>query len=292
MVIGQSASFLPDYSKAKHAAGLVFKALDTVPPIDVYSKKGTYLQKVDGYIQFKDVHFSYPTRPDFKVLKGVNMLVEPGQTVALVGQSGCGKSTVVSLLQRFYDTESGEIMVDKMDIKGLHLARMRSFISVVSQEPILFNCSIRDNIAYGLENEAGMDDVIEAARSANIHEFITGLPMGYDTVVGEKGTQLSGGQKQRVAIARALIRNPRILLLDEATSALDTESEKLVQEALDKAQEGRTCIVIAHRLSTIQNADVIFVMDNGVIVESGTHQQLLSKKGVYTSLVSAQQFTK
>lgn len=292
MVIGQSSSFLPEYSKAKHAAGLIFKAFDTIPPIDIYSKRGTYLQKVDGLIQFKEVNFCYPTRPEVKVLKGVNMKVDPGQTVALVGQSGCGKSTVISLLQRFYDPESGEIMIDGIDIKELHLHKMRSFISVVSQEPILFNCSIRDNIAYGLEETAGMDDVITAARDANIHEFITSQPMGYDTVVGEKGTQLSGGQKQRVAIARALIRNPKILLLDEATSALDSESEKLVQEALDKAQEGRTCIVIAHRLSTIQNADVIFVMDNGAIVESGTHQTLLAKKGVYNSLVSAQQFIK
>ncbi|XP_052083244.1 ATP-dependent translocase ABCB1-like isoform X2 [Mytilus californianus] len=292
MVIGQSSSFLPEYAKAKHAAGLIFKAFDTIPPIDIYSKRGTYLQKVDGLIQFKEVSFCYPTRPEVKVLKGVNMKVEPGQTVALVGQSGCGKSTVISLLQRFYDPESGEIMIDGIDIKDLHLHKMRSFISVVSQEPILFNCSIRDNIAYGLEETAGMDDIITAARDANIHEFITSQPMGYDTVVGEKGTQLSGGQKQRVAIARALIRNPKILLLDEATSALDSESEKLVQEALDKAQEGRTCIVIAHRLSTIQNADVIFVMDNGTIVESGTHQTLLAKKGVYNSLVSAQQFIK
>lgn len=292
MVIGQSSSFLPEYSKAKHAAGLIFKAFDTIPPIDIYSKRGTYLQKVDGLIQFKEVNFCYPTRPEVKVLKGVNMKVDPGQTVALVGQSGCGKSTVISLLQRFYDPESGEIMIDGIDIKELHLHKMRSFISVVSQEPILFNCSIRDNIAYGLEETAGMDDIITAARDANIHEFITSQPMGYDTVVGEKGTQLSGGQKQRVAIARALIRNPKILLLDEATSALDSESEKLVQEALDKAQEGRTCIVIAHRLSTIQNADVIFVMDNGAIVESGTHQTLLAKKGVYNSLVSAQQFIK
>ncbi|CAG2232220.1 ABCB1 [Mytilus edulis] len=262
MVIGQSSSFLPEYSKAKHAAGLIFKAFDTVPSIDIYSKRGTYLQKVDGLIQFKDVNFCYPTRPEVKVLKGVNMKVEPGQTVALVGQSGCGKSTVISLLQRFYDPESGEIMIDGIDIKDLHLHKMRSFISVVSQEPILFNCSISDNIAYGLEETAGMDDVIAAARDANIHEFITSQPMGYDTIV------------------------------DEATSALDSESEKLVQEALDKAQEGRTCIVIAHRLSTIQNADVIFVMDSGAIVESGTHQTLLAKKGVYNSLVSAQQFIK
>nr|AID66618.1 P-glycoprotein [Anadara sativa] len=291
-VIGQASSFLPDYSKARVSAGLIFKILDRVPPIDVYSQKGIYLQDIQGRIRFKDVNFNYPNRPDVKVLQNFNLEVEPGQTVALVGPSGCGKSTVVSLLQRFYDPDSGQVMVDGGDIRDMHLQRFRSFIGVVGQEPVLFDCSIRDNIAYGLDTDVGMDEIIEAARMANIHEFIVNRPTGYDTEVGEKGTQLSGGQKQRIAIARALVRNPRILLLDEATSALDTESEKLVQEALDNVQQGRTCIVIAHRLSTIQNADVIYVIDNGQIVEIGTHQQLLAKRGVYSSLVSAQQFTK
>ncbi|KAK3105070.1 hypothetical protein FSP39_016614 [Pinctada imbricata] len=292
ITIGQASSFLPDYSKAKHAAALIFKVLDTVPPIDIYSQKGTYLERVVGSITFRNVTFCYPFRPEVQVTKNMSFNVESGQTVALVGPSGCGKSTIISLLQRFYDPNSGEILIDGQNIKDLHLARLRSFLAVVSQEPILFDCSIRDNIAYGLETTPGMDEVIQCARMANVHEFIANLPMGYDTVVGEKGTQLSGGQKQRVAIARALIRNPRILLLDEATSALDSESEKLVQTALDNAQEGRTCIIIAHRLSTIQNCDVIFVIDNGEIVESGTHQNLIAKKGVYSSLVAAQQFTK
>lgn len=292
MTIGQASSFLPDYSKAQHAAGILFKVLETIPGIDIYSSKGTYMTTVDGRVVFKNVSFSYPMRPEVRVLKSLSFTVEPGQTVALVGPSGCGKSTAISLLQRMYDVEDGEINLDGRDIRDLNLNRLRSFISVVSQEPILFDCSIRENISYGLDTDVGMDDVIEAARKANIHDFITSLPAGYETVVGEKGTQLSGGQKQRVAIARAIVRNPKILLLDEATSALDSESEKQVQAALDAAQKGRTCIVIAHRLSTIQNCDVIFVIDDGQVVESGSHQALLSLKGVYSALVSAQQFTK
>ncbi|KAL4217465.1 tRNA N6-adenosine threonylcarbamoyltransferase [Mactra antiquata] len=291
LVIGQVSSFLPDYSKAATAGGLIFKVLDTIPGIDVFSKRGQYLSKISGLVEFKNIQFHYPMRPDVQVLKGVSIRVEPGQTVALVGPSGCGKSTIVSLLQRFYDPSQGTIEVDGVNIKDINLIRLRYLISVVSQEPILFDCSIKDNIVYGLDTPLSMEDVIAAARDANIHEFISNLPQGYDTVVGEKGTQLSGGQKQRVAIARALIRNPRILLLDEATSALDTESEQVVQAALDNAQEGRTCIVIAHRLSTIQNADVIYVIDSGNVVEYGNHQQLLNKKGVYSTLVSGQQLS-
>ncbi|XP_060073738.1 ATP-dependent translocase ABCB1-like [Ylistrum balloti] len=289
ITIGQASSFLPEYSKAKHAAGLIFKVIDTIPPIDIYSKRGVYMDKMDGQISIKDINFNYPWRSEVKVLKNLTFEVKAGQTVALVGSSGCGKSTVISLLQRYYDPMDGGLSVDGRGIKEINVHNLRSNIGVVSQEPILFDCSFKDNIAYGLDRMAGMDEVIEAARAANIHEFISTLPMGYDTTVGEKGTQLSGGQKQRVAIARALIRNPKILLLDEATSALDTESEKLVQSALDNVQQGRTCIVIAHRLSTIQNADVIYVMDSGQIVEKGTHQELIAQKGVYSALVNAQQ---
>ncbi|XP_069111959.1 ATP-dependent translocase ABCB1-like isoform X2 [Argopecten irradians] len=288
ITIGQASSFLPEYSKAKHAAGLIFKVVDTIPQIDIYSKRGVYMDRMDGQISVKDVNFNYPWRSEVKVLKSLNFEVAAGQTVALVGSSGCGKSTVISLLQRYYDPSDGRLIIDGRGVNEFNVQNLRSNIGVVSQEPILFDCSFKDNIAYGLDRMAGMDEVIEAARAANIHEFISGLPMGYDTTVGEKGTQLSGGQKQRVAIARALIRNPRILLLDEATSALDTESEKLVQAALDNVQEGRTCIVIAHRLSTIQNADIIYVMDSGQVVEKGTHQQLIAQKGVYSALVNAQ----
>ncbi|CAL1527237.1 unnamed protein product [Lymnaea stagnalis] len=256
------------------------------------SARGRHCANISGEIQLKNVHFSYPTRPDVEVLKGVNIEVKPGQTAALVGMSGCGKSTVVSLVQRYYDPTEGAILIEGLDAKEYNLKSLRSMISVVSQEPILFDCSIKDNITYGLERVPPMADIIAAAVTANAHDFISNLPDGYETQVGEKGTQLSGGQKQRVAIARALIRNPRILLLDEATSALDTESEKIVQTALDKAREGRTCIVIAHRLSTIQNADIIYAMEQGRVVESGTHQELLAKRGVYSILVQGQQFRK
>ncbi|XP_067658455.1 ATP-dependent translocase ABCB1-like isoform X1 [Haliotis asinina] len=292
MAVGQASSFLPDYTKARLSAGLIFKLLDYVPFIDIYSNKGIVQSDVKGDITLKDVQFHYPMRPDVQVLKGLNINIKPGNTAALVGVSGCGKSTVVSLLQRYYDTTGGEIMIDGTNIREFNLATLRSFISVVSQEPILFDCSIRENIAYGLERDVSMAEVIEVTRTANIHEFISNLPQGYETAVGEKGTQLSGGQKQRVAIARALVRNPRILLLDEATSALDTESEQIVQSALDNAREGRTCLVIAHRLSTIQNADVIFMIENGSIIEQGSHLELLAKKGAYSTLVEGQQFNK
>ncbi|BFZ23923.1 hypothetical protein BsWGS_26962 [Bradybaena similaris] len=290
MSLGQAASFMPDYSKAQLSASHIFGILDQIPKIDVYSADGVIKSHISGDIQLKDVQFSYPTRPEVEILKGVNLHVKPGQTAALVGMSGCGKSTVVSLIQRYYDPTGGAIFVEGLDVRQYNLKALRSLISVVSQEPVLFDRSIRDNIVYGLEQGAAMTDVIAAAKLANAHDFICKLPEGYDTLVGEKGTQLSGGQKQRVAIARALIRNPRILLLDEATSALDTESEKIVQSALDRAREGRTCIVIAHRLSTIQSADVIFAMDNGAVVESGTHQGLLAKKGAYFALVQGQKF--
>ncbi|KAL3862668.1 hypothetical protein ACJMK2_008621 [Sinanodonta woodiana] len=290
IVIGQASSFLPDYSKARQAAGLIFKTLDTIPIIDIYSARGQRPNEVKGQVEYRNVHFHYPSRLGVEVLRGLSFHVESGQTVALVGPSGCGKSTVISLLQRFYDPNDGEILVDGVNIRELNLKSLRAFISVVSQEPVLFDCSIWENIKYG-DDSVSMEDVIDAARIANIHEFITGLPLGYETVVGEKGTQLSGGQKQRVALARALVRNPKVLLLDEATSALDTQSEKLVQDALDNAQKGRTCIVIAHRLSTIQNADVILVIDKGRIIERGNHQQLLAQKGVYATLVASQKFT-
>ncbi|KAH9513520.1 Multidrug resistance protein 1 [Bulinus truncatus] len=288
--VGQAASFLPDYTKAQLSAGYIFTMLDIVPKIDIFSAKGSIKENISGDIKLDNVHFIYPTRPDVHVLKGVNIEVKPGQTAALVGMSGCGKSTIVSLLQRYYDPSEGHILIEGIDSREYNLKYLRSIMSVVSQEPILFDCSIRENISYGIERDVPMADIIAAAKTANAHDFITSLPDGYETQVGEKGTQLSGGQKQRVAIARALIRNPRILLLDEATSALDTESEKIVQTALDRAREGRTCIVIAHRLSTIQNADIIYVMEQGRVVESGTHQELLSKKGVYSVLVQGQQF--
>ena len=202
-----------------------------------------------------------------------------------MGESGCGKSTVLQLIQRMYDLDQGSLSVEGHNIESLNVAQLRSKLGLVSQEPVLFNRSIKENIEYGdNERQVSMEEVVAAARMANIHQFVSALPEGYDTIVGNKGSQLSGGQKQRIAIARMLVRSPRILLLDEATSALDAESEKVVQEALDKAQQGRTSITIAHRLSTIKNSGQIYVVENGRIVEHGTHAQLIDMRGSYFKL--------
>ncbi|NXJ75962.1 MDR1 protein, partial [Trogon melanurus] len=288
MNVGQSASLAPDYGKAKMSAQRIFQLLDRKPPTDTYSEEGEKLSKFDGNIEFRNVHFVYPTRPEVQVLQGLNLKVNKGQTLALVGSSGCGKSTSIQLFERFYDPVEGQVLADGFDIRSLNSQWLRSRLGLVSQEPILFDCSIAENIAYGDNSRVvSQEEIEEAAKAANIHTFIEKLPEKYNTRVGEKGTQLSGGQKQRIAIARALIRNPAVLLLDEATSALDTESEKIVQQALDNARQGRTCIVIAHRLTTVQTADIIAVIQNGRVVEQGTHSQLLAKEGHYYALVNA-----
>uniref|UniRef100_H2ZPB9 Bile salt export pump n=1 Tax=Ciona savignyi TaxID=51511 RepID=H2ZPB9_CIOSA len=285
MAVGQNSSFAPDYAEAKVSARRMFALFDRTPEIDVYSDKGASpVSKIITPIQitFKSVRFHYPTRPDLPVLKGLDITIKPGQTLALVGQSGCGKSTTVQLLERFYDADEGEVSIDGYDIKKLNIKWVRQQMGLVSQEPMLFNQSIKENILYGdCSRSPTNEEVNEAAKNANIKTFIDELPDKFETSVGLKGGQLSGGQKQRIAIARALIRNPKILLLDEATSALDTESEKIVQEALDAARAGRTSIVVAHRLSTVKNADQIAVVDNGVVVEVGTHEQLIATKGAY-----------
>uniref|UniRef100_H2ZR88 Bile salt export pump n=1 Tax=Ciona savignyi TaxID=51511 RepID=H2ZR88_CIOSA len=287
--VGQTSSFAPDYAAARIAANRMFKLLDRVPLIDSEDKSGQVPKFTQGNINFNSIKFFYPTRPDVQVLKGLTNAIKQGQTVALVGQSGCGKSTCIQLLERFYDPVEGIVSLDGKNTQELQITWLRAQMGIVSQEPVLFDRSIADNIRYGDNSRhASMDEVIAAAKNANIHNFIQGLPDKYETNVGGKGTQLSGGQKQRVAIARALLRNPKILLLDEATSALDAESEKIVQDALDAARAGRTCIVIAHRLSTVKNADVIAVIENGVVVETGTHNELLAKEGSYFSLVNAQ----
>ncbi|ELU01162.1 hypothetical protein CAPTEDRAFT_219712 [Capitella teleta] len=289
MAIGQASHFAPDYGKGKAAAARLFALLDREPEIDSFSTEGQTPNACTGEVQFKDVKFSYPTRSTVPVLRGLDLEVLVGKTVALVGSSGCGKSTSVQLMERFYDPADGTVLVDGINTRDLNISWLRSQIGIVSQEPVLFDSSIRENIAYGDNSrQVPMPEIIEAARNANIHTFIEGLPEGYETNVGNKGTQLSGGQKQRVAIARALIRNPKILLLDEATSALDTESEKVVQEALDRAQEGRTSIVIAHRLSTIQNADLIVVIHNGRVAEQGSHAELIALRGIYHKLSNTQ----
>uniref|UniRef100_A0AAR2LWP2 ABC-type xenobiotic transporter n=1 Tax=Pygocentrus nattereri TaxID=42514 RepID=A0AAR2LWP2_PYGNA len=289
MNIGQSSSFAPDFAKAKAAAGRILNLLEKMPEIDIYNEGGDKLTRFKGDIEFHDVHFSYPTRPNMKILQGLNLSVAQGQTLALVGSSGCGKSTSIQLLELFYNPASGQVFADGTDTRTLNLAWLRSQLGLVSQEPILFDCTIAENIQYGDNSRVvSQEEIVEAAKNANIHDFVLSLPEKYNTRVGDKGTQLSGGQKQRIAIARALVRKPRVLLLDEATSALDTESEKVVQKALDDARQGRTCIVIAHRLTTIQNADIIAVIQNGQVAEQGTHSELMAKQGAYYALVNAQ----
>jgi len=286
--IGQASSFIPDYVKAKMSAGLLFYMMNYEPVIDNCSTAGKVPDSFNGLINAQNLYFSYPSRASVRVLQNLSVNVKPGKTLALVGPSGCGKSTVVSLIERFYDPLSGEIQIDGNDLRTLNLPNARNNMSLVSQEPILFDCSIWDNISYGLEGKITHDQVVDAARLANIHDFILSLPNGYNTKVGEKGAQLSGGQKQRIAIARSLVRSPKILLLDEATSALDTESERVVQEALDRAREGRTCVMIAHRLSTVQSADCIAVIQEGKVVEKGTHHELIAMKGLYNRMTHMQ----
>ncbi|XP_017163834.1 bile salt export pump isoform X2 [Poecilia reticulata] len=285
--LGRASSYTPDYAKAKISAARFFQLLDRVPPISVYSNRGEKWDNFQGNLDFIECKFTYPTRPDIQVLNGLNVSVKPGQTLAFVGSSGCGKSTSVQLLERFYDPNHGKVLIDGHESTRVNVPFLRSKIGIVSQEPVLFDCSIAENIKYGDNlREIGMNEVMSAAKKAQLHDFVMSLPEKYDTNVGSQGSQLSRGQKQRIAIARAIIRDPKILLLDEATSALDTESEKTVQEALDKAREGRTCIVIAHRLSTIQNSDIIAVMSRGFVIEKGTHDQLMALNGAYYKLVT------
>jgi ATP-binding cassette subfamily B (MDR/TAP) protein 1 len=239
-------------------------------------------------MQCTDLEFSYPLRPHYKVLRGVSAQARPGQSIAFVGASGCGKTTMIALLERFYDPSSGTISMDGHDISKTCPRSYRSHIAIVQQEPTLYQFSIRENIALGLSENASDEQIEDACRRANIYEFISSLPEGLNTLCGSRGTQLSGGQKQRVAIARALIRKPRLLLLDEATSALDTESEKVVQAALEKGSEGCTTISVAHRLSTIKDSDCIMVFSKGKVAESGTHTQLLTKRGLYFDMCLGQ----
>ncbi len=264
--------------------------IESSPKIDTWSNDGNKIDVVKGHIKFSNVHFHYPTRPNVSVLRGLCLEIKPGQFAALVGPSGSGKSTIIGLTERFYDASSGTVELDENDIRNLNVNNLRKHVSLVSQEPSLYDMSIKENIIFGCKpnQKPTQEDIERVCKDANIHDFIIGLPEGYDTLVGSKGNQLSGGQKQRIAIARALIRNPKILLLDEATSALDTESEKVVQKALDKAAEGRTTLAIAHRLSTIQHANIIFVIKDGKVAEEGTHQELLAKRGVYYTMVQEQ----
>ncbi|RLN38445.1 hypothetical protein BBJ28_00002071 [Nothophytophthora sp. Chile5] len=288
--VSMSAQGATDMEKAKQSAQRVFQVLDRIPEIDAMSSAGIVLPHVEGELEFHELEFTYPVRPDTMVYRDFSLKVTRGETVALVGASGSGKSTAISLLERFYDPMAGKVTLDGNDLRDLSLPWLRERISLVSQEPVLFAGSIAENIALGKPG-ATRDEVVEAAKQANAFEFIHNLPKSFDTDVGDHGAQVSGGQKQRIAIARAILRNPEVLLLDEATSALDNESERVVQTSLDRllAARQRTTIIVAHRLSTIRNADLIAVTDHGTIVEKGTHDQLMQlSDGVYRRLVELQ----
>ncbi|XP_049883677.1 multidrug resistance protein homolog 49-like [Pectinophora gossypiella] len=271
------------FSTARGAARTVFPLLQRRSRIDALQEGGARPAGFKGDIQFNNLYFNYPSRPDVKVLRGLTLSVKAGETVALVGGSGCGKSTLLQLLQRMYEPESGNITVDGRPLKDLDLHHFRTSIGVVGQEPVLFSGTIRDNITIGL-TDVSEADVIAAATTAHAHQFITKLADGYDTELGERGAQLSGGQKQRIAIARAVLRRPGILLLDEPTSALDPAAERSVQAALDAASAGRTTLVVSHRLQTIENADRIVYMEQGAVLEQGTHSELINKQGLYYKL--------
>ena len=264
MQVGKASPYMEAFNVARGAAASIFNIIDRVPTIDSSSEEGKKPNRVQGNISFSNLRFNYPSRPDVDILRGLSFDVPAGQTVALVGTSGCGKSTCIQLLQRFYDPMDGRVCIDGNDVKDLHLGWLRSQIGVVGQEPVLFGTTIGENIRYG-RSGVTQDEIEKAAIKAHAHDFISRLPLKYDTMVGERGAQLSGGQKQRIAIARALVRNPKILLLDEATSALDNQSEAVVQKALDNARKGRTTIIVAHRLTTIRNADRIIVIKDGVV---------------------------
>ncbi|KAL5102949.1 ATP-dependent translocase ABCB1 [Taenia crassiceps] len=284
ITIGQALSQLDSFNIAMTSAGEIFSIIDRIPPISKH-EGGTVLKQFRGDIQFKGIQFSYPTRKSVKVLDGFSLDIRAGQTVAIVGASGSGKSTVIQLIQRFYDANEGQILIDGVDLRDLNLVWFREQLGVVSQEPVLFAGTVAENIRLGSLN-ATDEEIEEAAKMALVHEFVIKMPDGYNTFIAEGGGAMSGGQKQRLAIARALVRKPRILLLDEATSALDTRSEKYVQRALDNAKIGRTVVMVAHRLSTVRDADTIIVVNKGRVVEVGNHNQLMAlEDGVYAKLM-------
>ncbi|CAA7020756.1 unnamed protein product [Microthlaspi erraticum] len=287
LVMGEVLALAPDLLKGNQMVASVFELLDR--RTQVVGDVGEELSDVEGTIELKGVNFSYPSRPDVTIFRDFNLKVPSGKSMALVGQSGSGKSSVLSLILRFYDPTVGKILIDGQDIKKMNLKSLRRHIGLVQQEPALFGTTIYENILYGREG-ASESEVMEAAKLANAHSFISSLPQGYSTKVGERGVQMSGGQRQRIAIARAVLKNPEILLLDEATSALDVESERVVQQALDRLMRNRTTVVVAHRLSTIKNSDMISVIQEGKIIEQGSHNSLVkNKNGPYSRLINLQQ---
>ncbi|GAY46368.1 hypothetical protein CUMW_096510 [Citrus unshiu] len=289
-VIADAGTMTTDIAKGSNAVASVFAVLDRDTKINPEDPKGYRPEKITGHIELQYVHFAYPARPDVMIFKGFSINIVAEKSTALVGQSGSGKSTIIGLIERFYDPLKGAVKIDGEDIRSYHLRSLRRHVALVSQEPALFAGTVRENITYGASDKIDESEIIEAAKAANAHDFIAGLSEGYDTWCGDRGLQLSGGQKQRIAIARAILKNPAVLLLDEATSALDSQSEKLVQEALERLMVGRTSVVVAHRLSTIQNCDMIAVLEQGRVVEEGSHESLLAKgpAGAYYSLVSLQ----
>ncbi|KAJ6421073.1 hypothetical protein OIU84_028449 [Salix udensis] len=289
-VIADAGSMTTDLAKGSDSIRSVFAVLDRYTRIEPEDPEGYQPEEIRGHVELCDVDFAYPARPDVRIFQGFSISIEAGKSSALVGQSGSGKSTIIGLIERFYDPSRGAVKIDGRDIRSYHLRSLRKYIALVSQEPTLFAGTIKENISYGASSEVNESEVVEAAKAANAHDFIAALKDGYDTWCGDKGMQLSGGQKQRIAIARAILKNPVVLLLDEATSALDSQSEKVVQDALERVMVGRTSVVVAHRLSTIQNCDLIAVLDKGKVVEKGTHSSLLSKRpaGTYYSLVRLQ----
>lgn len=290
-VIGDAGSMTKDLAKGSNVMDSIFAILDRCTKIEPNDPNGYKPDTLMGQIEFCDVHFAYPARLNVVIFQDFSIKIEARKSTALVGQSGSGKSTIIALIERFYDPLKGIVTIDGINIKSYNLKSLRKHIALVSQEPTLINGTIRDNIAYGTTcDNIDEIEIIEAARVANAHDFIASLKDGYETWCGDKGIQLSGGQKQRIAIARAMLRNPKMLLLDEATSALDNQSERVVQDALNRVMVGRTSVVVAHRMSTIRNCDVIVVLDKGKVIEIGTHEALLAKGpcGAYYSLVSLQ----
>lgn len=286
---GALISFAPDMGKAKEAAHELKTFLDLTPEIDTWSNEGHRLSSnpVYGGLVFEDVHFAYPTDSEQKILKGVNLEIRPGQSVAFVGDSSSGKSTAFSLLERFYDVNSGQIMLDGTPITNLNINEYRSYIALVEQDPMIYSGTILDNILFGIDpSRVSRAQVDSACRAANLYDFVSSLPDGYNTIVYHRACALSASQKQRIAIARALLRNPKILLLDEATSALDELEERLVMQALERASAGRTTVHISNRLANVRAADVVYVFDRGQVVECGSHDVLMALGARYAQLVA------